>query len=132
MIVTSMFYTRAEQTKRVGYWCTSRERIRLRPFKIPETNACSFFYPVLMNGFAIIILGFISFGVLHTKVRIYLSAVNQAPITQTEHRLHRRIILCLGNGTFASAVVGNTGLIAIFRLMIITGAITLVTAVLFW
>lgn len=22
MIVTSMFYTRAEQTKRVGYWCT--------------------------------------------------------------------------------------------------------------
>ncbi|PPQ93270.1 hypothetical protein CVT25_015268 [Psilocybe cyanescens] len=43
MIVTSMFYTRAEQNKRVGYW-------------------------FLMNGFAIIILGFISFGVLHAKV----------------------------------------------------------------
>ncbi|KAL4077287.1 major facilitator superfamily domain-containing protein [Scleroderma yunnanense] len=41
MIVTSMFYTRAEQTLRVGYW-------------------------FLMNGFAVIILGFISFGVLHT------------------------------------------------------------------
>ncbi|KAF8136478.1 major facilitator superfamily domain-containing protein, partial [Boletus edulis] len=41
MIVTSMFYTRAEQTRRVGYW-------------------------FLMNGFAVIILGFIAFGVLHT------------------------------------------------------------------
>ncbi|KAF5315827.1 hypothetical protein D9611_004986 [Ephemerocybe angulata] len=42
MIVTSMFYTREEQTRRVGYW-------------------------FLMNGFAIIFLGFTSFGVLHTK-----------------------------------------------------------------
>ncbi|KAH0830676.1 major facilitator superfamily domain-containing protein [Lanmaoa asiatica] len=41
MIVTSMFYTRAEQTRRVGYW-------------------------FLMNGFAVIILGFIAYGVLHT------------------------------------------------------------------
>ncbi|KAG2116583.1 major facilitator superfamily domain-containing protein [Suillus discolor] len=41
MIVTSMFYTHAEQTRRVGYW-------------------------FLMNGFAVIILGFISFGLLHT------------------------------------------------------------------
>ncbi|KIL00953.1 hypothetical protein PAXRUDRAFT_821163 [Paxillus rubicundulus Ve08.2h10] len=40
MIVTSMFYTRAEQTYRVGYW-------------------------FLMNGFAIIILGFASYGILH-------------------------------------------------------------------
>ncbi|KXN91402.1 hypothetical protein AN958_00664 [Leucoagaricus sp. SymC.cos] len=37
MIVTSMFYTREEQTKRVGYW-------------------------FLMNGLAIIFLGFVSFG----------------------------------------------------------------------
>jgi len=42
MIVTSMFYTREEQTRRVGYW-------------------------FLMNGFAIIFLGFTSFGVIHTK-----------------------------------------------------------------
>ncbi|KAF5373654.1 hypothetical protein D9758_000775 [Tetrapyrgos nigripes] len=41
MIVTSMFYTREEQTKRTGYW-------------------------FLMNGFAIIFLGFVAFGVLHT------------------------------------------------------------------
>ncbi|KAI9571433.1 major facilitator superfamily domain-containing protein [Boletus coccyginus] len=41
MIVTSMFYTRAEQTRRVGYW-------------------------FLMNGFAVIILGFIAYGVLYT------------------------------------------------------------------
>lgn len=40
IIVTSMFYTRAEQTKRVGYW---------------------FF----MNGFAVIFLGLVSFGLLH-------------------------------------------------------------------
>ncbi|KIK59492.1 hypothetical protein GYMLUDRAFT_44465 [Collybiopsis luxurians FD-317 M1] len=42
MIVTSMFYTRQEQNKRVGYW-------------------------FLMNGFAVIFLGFVSFGLLHTK-----------------------------------------------------------------
>ncbi|KAL5511766.1 hypothetical protein ACEPAH_4984 [Sanghuangporus vaninii] len=42
LIVTSMFYTHAEQTLRVGYW-------------------------FLMNGLAVIIIGFISFGVLHTK-----------------------------------------------------------------
>ena len=30
MIVTSMFYTRQEQTQRVGYWCTSL-RFRLPP-----------------------------------------------------------------------------------------------------
>ncbi|KAF8969716.1 major facilitator superfamily domain-containing protein [Flammula alnicola] len=48
MIVTSMFYTRAEQNKRVGYW-------------------------FLMNGFAIIFLGFVSFGVLHTHVHNFMS-----------------------------------------------------------
>jgi len=42
MIVTSMFYTRQEQTKRTGYW-------------------------FLMNGFAIIILGFVAFGCIHIK-----------------------------------------------------------------
>ncbi|CAA7271463.1 unnamed protein product [Cyclocybe aegerita] len=68
MIVTSMFYTRAEQNKRVGYW-------------------------FLMNGFAIIFLGFVSFGVLHT---------------QTENFMPWQ------------------------WLMVITGIITLVTAVLFW
>ncbi|KAJ3506872.1 hypothetical protein NLJ89_g6626 [Agrocybe chaxingu] len=42
MIVSSMFYTRTEQTLRVGYW-------------------------FLMNGTAQIITGFISFGTLHIK-----------------------------------------------------------------
>ncbi|KAF9030378.1 MFS general substrate transporter [Hymenopellis radicata] len=42
MIVSSMFYTRSEQTLRVGYWC-----------KLPTT--------------AQIISGFISFGTLHMK-----------------------------------------------------------------
>ncbi|EED79307.1 predicted protein [Postia placenta Mad-698-R] len=40
MIVTSMFYTRQEQTQRVGYW-------------------------FLMNGAAIIMLGLIAYGTLH-------------------------------------------------------------------
>ncbi|KAK0211108.1 major facilitator superfamily domain-containing protein [Desarmillaria ectypa] len=47
MIVTSMFYTREEQTKRTGYW-------------------------FLMNGFAIIVLGFVAFGVLHTRTGSFL------------------------------------------------------------
>ncbi|KII89198.1 hypothetical protein PLICRDRAFT_599098 [Plicaturopsis crispa FD-325 SS-3] len=47
MIVTSMFYTRAEQTRRVGYW-------------------------FLMNGFAVIFLGFVSFGVLHTNTKNFM------------------------------------------------------------
>ncbi|KAJ7739470.1 MFS general substrate transporter [Mycena maculata] len=42
MIVSSMFYTRTEQTLRVGYW-------------------------FLMNGTAQIVSGFISFGTLHIK-----------------------------------------------------------------
>lgn len=68
MIVTSMFYTREEQTLRVGYW-------------------------FLMNGFAVIILGFVSFGVLHTHTPNFMPWQ---------------------------------------WLMVITGTITLVTAVLFW
>nr|VWP00642.1 S-adenosylmethionine synthase (EC [Ganoderma boninense] len=40
MIVTSMFYTRQEQTQRVGYW-------------------------FLMNGAAIILLGLVAYGTLH-------------------------------------------------------------------
>lgn len=47
MIVTSMFYTHAEQTKRVGYW-------------------------FLMNGFAVIILGFISYGLLYTHTASFM------------------------------------------------------------
>ncbi|CAE6462461.1 unnamed protein product [Rhizoctonia solani] len=44
MITTSMFYTRSEQSLRVGYW-------------------------FLMNGTAQIISGFLSFGVLHIETR---------------------------------------------------------------
>ncbi|KAG1725804.1 MFS general substrate transporter [Suillus paluster] len=44
LIVSSMFYTRAEQTLRVGYW-------------------------FLMNGTAQIISGFVSFGVLHINTK---------------------------------------------------------------
>lgn len=47
MIVTSMFYTRAEQTRRTGYW-------------------------FLMNGFAIIFLGLVAFGLLHSSNRDFM------------------------------------------------------------
>jgi MFS family permease len=47
ILVTSMFYTRAEQNKRTGYW-------------------------FLMNGVAVIFLGFVSFGVLHTKTHKFM------------------------------------------------------------
>ncbi|KAK0196739.1 major facilitator superfamily domain-containing protein [Armillaria mellea] len=47
MIVTSMFYTREEQTQRTGYW-------------------------FLMNGFAIIFLGFVAFGVLHARTGSFM------------------------------------------------------------
>ncbi|KAJ8521766.1 hypothetical protein ONZ45_g1571 [Pleurotus djamor] len=68
MIVSSMFYTRTEQTLRVGYW-------------------------FLMNGTAQIISGFISFGSLHIK----------------------------------------TGRFAPWQwLMIITGILTILTAIAFW
>ncbi|KZT26575.1 MFS general substrate transporter [Neolentinus lepideus HHB14362 ss-1] len=68
MIVTSMFYTRKEQTQRTGYW-------------------------FLMNGVAVIVLGFVAFGVLHAKTSNFMPWQ---------------------------------------WLMIITGAITLITSVLFW
>ncbi|KAK7467393.1 hypothetical protein VKT23_004449 [Stygiomarasmius scandens] len=68
MIVTSMFYTRAEQTKRTGYW-------------------------FLTNGIAVIFLGFVSFGLAHTNTPNFMPWQ---------------------------------------WLMIITGIITLGTAVLFW
>ncbi|KAH7907862.1 MFS general substrate transporter [Hygrophoropsis aurantiaca] len=68
LIVSSMFYTRKEQTLRVGYW-------------------------FLMNGTAQIIIGFIAFGALHIE---------------------------------------TTGFEPWQWLMVITGAITLVLAVIYW
>ncbi|GBE81803.1 Uncharacterized transporter [Sparassis crispa] len=47
MIVTSMFYTRREQTQRVGYW-------------------------FLMNGAAIVLLGLVAYGTLHIKSSVLL------------------------------------------------------------
>ncbi|OJT03928.1 hypothetical protein TRAPUB_5381 [Trametes pubescens] len=46
MIITSMFYTRQEQTQRVGYWL------------------------VLMNGAAIILLGLVAYGALHIHATV--------------------------------------------------------------
>jgi hypothetical protein len=64
LIVTSMFYTREEQTRRIGYWCRCLT-FCLELLSLMQWNA------VLMNGIAIIFLGFVAFGVLHTKVWRY-------------------------------------------------------------
>lgn len=46
MIVTSMFYTREEQTKRVGYWCTSMifrchgTSASLNVYRSPDERVC--------------------------------------------------------------------------------------------
>lgn len=61
LIVTSMFYTRQEQTQRVGYWCMYQLSYTQLYVLILLFNA------VLMNGFAVILLGFISYGTLHIK-----------------------------------------------------------------
>jgi MFS family permease len=47
MIITSMFYTREEQMRRTGYWFA-------------------------FNGVAIIFLGFLSFGILHTTTSDFM------------------------------------------------------------
>ena len=66
LIVTSMFYTRAEQNKRVGYWCM------FLFFFFCFVRTLTYTGLDFMNGFAIIFLGLVSFGLLHSKV-------NEAP-----------------------------------------------------
>ena len=44
MVVTSMFYTRKEQTLRVGYWCSTLS------FDFPCTMLMMHMLPVMMNG----------------------------------------------------------------------------------
>jgi hypothetical protein len=88
MIVTSMFYTRAEQTKRVGYWCMF---LFLSLYAFTDVDL------VLMNGFAIIFLGLVSFGLLHINVSdAFHSIINiwlfMVPVSPTISR-H-------GNGNF--------------------------------
>jgi ACS family allantoate permease-like MFS transporter len=58
MIVSGMFYTRKEQTYRVGWWCACRHRAPAPALLTHEPT-------VLMNGTAQIIAGFLSFGALH-------------------------------------------------------------------
>lgn len=53
-----MFYTRNEQTTRVGYWCKHGP---VHSYRRTQAHWST----VLMNGTAQIISGFLSFGVLH-------------------------------------------------------------------
>ena len=64
-----------------------------------------------MNGFAIIFLGFVSFGLLHTHV----STVTHVP-----------------DATRANSIAQTGGFMPWQWLMIITGLITLITAITFW
>ncbi|KAJ3820729.1 MFS general substrate transporter [Lentinula raphanica] len=87
MIVSSMFYTRNEQTLRVGYW-------------------------FLMNGTAQIISGFISFGSLHihtSNFEPWQWYGNLIPLSIFIHHpraylLHRRLMIITGAITFVTAI----------------------------
>jgi hypothetical protein len=82
----------------------------------------------MMNGFAIIFLGFVSFGVLHSQV-CSDSAIELGVVSICAYRLQAS---CLGNGPSAQNLFSGLLLKLLCRLMVITGLITLVTAVLFW
>ena len=80
-----------------------------------------------MNGFAIIFLGFIGYGVLHTNVRS--AAIKLNDVLTCAYRLPPS---SPGNGPSAQSLFRDLLLNLLSRLMIITGLITLVTAALFW
>jgi hypothetical protein len=82
-----------------------------------------------MNGFAIIFLGFVAFGVLHTHVRSVIELKLPNVILMRASRLQAS---CLGNGSSIQISFSELLLKLLYRLMIITGLITLVTAVFFW
>ena len=74
MIVTSMFYTRNEQSQRVGYWCKFilwPPGVHWTPWKFWWTEQVCWLsghsHLILNLGLAQIISGFLSFGVLHIK-----------------------------------------------------------------
>lgn len=77
MIVTSMFYTRKEQTLRVGYWCTClpmsvQVKVLMCPLRCSphEWHRCVASFIMIASvtdgATAQIVIGFISFGTLHT------------------------------------------------------------------
>lgn len=80
-----------------------------------------------MNGFAIIFLGLISYGVLHTNVRS--AVIGLKDVLTCAYRLPTS---SPGNGPSAQNSFSELLLNLLSRLMVITGLITLVTAALFW
>lgn len=111
MLLTSMFYTRVEQTRRVGYWCESPCLLCL--FCL-FNGSCT----VLMNGVAIIILGFVAFGVLHTTNE------NFQPWQWYVRPPTLTFLIRGSDGMFCACDC--------HRLMVITGLITLIISVIFW
>ena len=82
LIVSSMFYTRKEQTLRVGYWCKLSSYIislcdmRIYRFdSFDERHRCGRYSSLhsshLIASAAQIITGFISFGSLHIKTKAF-------------------------------------------------------------
>ena len=64
LLVTSMFYTRKEQSQRVGYWC--------RYLNLSLDYALIIFLGI-MNGVEIILLALIGFGCLHIKSTTFMA-----------------------------------------------------------
>ena len=128
LIVTSMFYTRAEQTLRVGYWCKSLTfESDERTYKLMVLTLC--FSIVLMNGVAVILLGFVAFGVLHTHTHKFEPwqwyACPPLPLILPTSSLCDTPKLLVTDSL-------PLKISTLLRFMIITGIITLLTAVAFW
>ena len=83
---------------------------------------------VLMNGFAIIFLGFVSFGVLHTKVWTFPLDLYILTNNPSDPQIHAMAMVRINR--FLSIFFPLTSLPV--RLMVITGIMTLIISVLFW
>lgn len=105
MIVTSMFYTQAERTKRVGYWCKSLVRITYFSSKLQSSS--------------------------DEWLRHHYSWFHQFWVAS--HSYTHFFTLAVVSGTYILSFFRISRLLTLpTRLMVITGVITLVTAGLFW
>lgn len=108
MLVTSMFYTRQEQSQRVGYWCTSsRDLTRLSPDE--------------------------QISSLDERYRHYSSRAHSIwNVFHYDHKLWTLAMVwfCFDHPRYMIPCL--TWSIDVSRLMIITGIITLIVSGLFW
>lgn len=109
MIVTSMFYTRAEQTRRTGYWCTflwlTRVFLHTDTFRSPDERICCHHH------------GFLEFWrtahqIWETHALAMVSSLTRIPCARSD-RTPSRLMLITGLLTLIVAVVYWYGLLVI-------------------